>query len=126
MHSLRVAAQRGCLIDDEVAQACPGNGLKGDLPAEVGRERDRCRLDRLGNLAGDERVAALGLALDGELKRNFLGERALKPRRTVLLNTGLRAPPFATSNSGWLPPIWCSHSLRANNTALSPVSCFIV
>src|SRR5262245_58258474 len=76
MHSLRVAAQRDCLIGDEVMQACPGNGLKGDLPAEVRRERDRGRLDRLENLAGDEGVAALGLALDRELKRDFLGERA--------------------------------------------------
>src|SRR5690242_17327664 len=78
MHSLRLAAQRNCSIGDQMVQTCPGNGLKGDLPAEVRLERDRCRLDRLGNVAGDESVAALGLALDRELKRDFIGERARK------------------------------------------------
>src|SRR5262249_49606307 len=66
----------GGLIGEELAQTRPGNGLKGGLPAAVGRERDPCRLYRLGRLAGDERVPALGLALDRKLNWHFLGQHA--------------------------------------------------
>src|SRR5262245_1360415 len=76
VQSLGVPAERGGLIGDELAQARPGNGLKCGLPAVVGRERDWCRLYRLGRLAGDERVPALGLALDRKLNWHFLGEHA--------------------------------------------------
>src|SRR5262249_6796349 len=69
-----VAAERGGLIGDELAPTHPANGLKCGLAAAVGRERDRCRLYRLGRLAGDERVPALGLARDRKLNRHFLGE----------------------------------------------------
>src|SRR5262249_35489494 len=67
VQSLRVAAERGWLIGDKLAQARPGNGLKCGFPAEIWCERDRRRLNRPRYLAGDERVAALGLALDRKL-----------------------------------------------------------
>src|SRR6516165_10868393 len=76
VQSFGVAAERCGLIGDELAQARPGNGSKRGLPAAVGRERDRRRLYRLGQLAGDERVPALGLALDRKLNRHFLGKHA--------------------------------------------------
>jgi hypothetical protein len=50
--------------------------MERSLPSEIGRERDRRRLDRFGLLRGSERVAALGLARDRELDRDLIGERA--------------------------------------------------
>src|SRR5262249_11129315 len=76
VQSFGVAAERGGLIGDELVQARPGNGLKCSLPAAVERERDRCRLYRLGRPARGEGVGAPGLALDRKLKRHFLGKHA--------------------------------------------------
>src|SRR5262249_15125844 len=73
---LGACCEGGRCIAVELAQPRPGNGLKCGLPAAVGRERDRCRLYRLGRLAGDERVPALGLALDRKLNWHFLGQYA--------------------------------------------------
>ena len=46
------------------------------MPAAVGRKRDWCGFNSLRRLAGDERVPALGIALDRKLNWHFLSKHA--------------------------------------------------
>src|SRR6266511_3678112 len=83
VQSFCVAAERGSLVGDELAQARPGDRLKCGLPTVGWRKRNRCCLHRLSRPAGDESVAVLGLALDRKLNWHFLGPE--RPARRLLV-----------------------------------------